>query len=266
MPVNTMPAPLQTGLTVAVITKNEAANLDACLSSVSGLAERILIIDSGSSDETEAIAKRHQAEFHVYPDWPGFGSQRNRAHLHLCTEWVLWLDADERLSDELRTSIRQSLSQTPADGKTVFSFNRLTNTFGAFIRHCGWYPDWVVRLYPVAHARYSDDLLHEKVLVPDGAEVRPLSGDCLHYTYATLEQFLNKQNLYSKIWAEQRAAQGKTAGLTDAFVHGIGSFVKMYCVKAGFLDGKHGLLLSVLSAQSAFNKYAALWLLGKRKS
>ena len=256
---------LTPGLTVAVITKNEAANLEACLKSIADLDAHILIIDSGSTDDTQAIAERFGAEFQVYPDWPGFGPQRNRAHNHLATEWVLWLDADERLTSELSRSIRSAVSDVPADGKTVFEFNRLSNTFGAFIRHCGWYPDWVVRLYPVAHARYSDDLLHEKVAVPPGAAVRKLDGDCLHYTYATLEQFLNKQNLYSKIWAEQRAAQGKTAGLGSALVHGLGSFLKMYVLKAGFLDGKHGLLLSVLSAQSAFNKYAALWLAGKKK-
>ena len=123
----------------------------------------------------------------------------------------------------------------------------------------------MVRLYPTALARYSDDLVHEKVLLPAGTRVEKLEGDALHYTYANMSQFLSKQNLYSNIWAEQRAAEGKSAGLGDALLHGISSFVKMYLLKAGFLDGKHGLLLSVLSAQSAFNKYAALWLLGKKK-
>ena len=123
----------------------------------------------------------------------------------------------------------------------------------------------MVRLYPTAFARYSDDLVHEKVLLPADTRVEKLEGDALHYTYANMSQFLAKQNLYSNIWAEQRAAEGKSAGLGDALLHGISRFVKMYFLKAGFLDGKPGLLLSVLSAQSAFNKYAALWLLGKQK-
>ena len=257
---------LSPGLTVAVITKNEAANLKACLNSIEGLDARIVIIDSGSTDDTQAIAEHFGADFQVYADWPGFGPQRNRAHNHVTTEWVLWLDADERLTAELRHSIRDAVKNTAADGKTVFEFNRLSSAFGAFIRHCGWHPDWVVRLYPAAHVRYSEDLVHEKVLVPTGAAIRKLNGDCLHYTYASLEQFLNKQNLYSKIWAEQRAAQGKTAGLGSALIHGWARFIKMYVMKAGFLDGKYGLLLSILSAQSAFNKYAALWLKGKENN
>lgn len=257
------PNQLQPGLTVALITKNEAANLDACLQSLSGLTDKIIIIDSGSTDTTAEIAARYHADFYQYADWPGFGPQRNRAHQYIQTEWVLWLDADERLTNELQQSIRDAVLHTPADGHTAFEFNRLSNTFGAFIRHCGWYPDWVVRLYPTAYARYSDDLVHEKVILPVHAQIKQLKGDALHYTYTTLEQFLAKQNLYSKIWAEQRLKEGKTASLGQALLHGAASFIKMYILKAGFLDGKHGLLLSVLSAQSAFNKYAALWLARK---
>lgn len=253
-------------LTLALITKNEAANLAACLDSARALDCPVVIIDSGSTDATAEIAARYGVRFHVYPDWQGFGAQRNRAHQHLDSDWVLWLDADERLTPELCRSIAAVVAATPADGRTAFAFNRLSNTFGAFIRHCGWYPDWVVRLYPVRHARYSDDLLHEKVLLPEGCRTERLQGDCLHYTYTTLEQFLHKQNLYSRIWAEQRHTQGRSSSLFGAFVHGAGSFLKMYLLKAGFLDGRHGLLLSVLSAQSAFNKYAALWLMSKNKT
>ena len=247
-------------LTLALITKNEAANLAACLDSAQPLACPIVIIDSGSTDDTPAIAERYGAQFHVFPDWPGFGPQRNRAHPHIHTDWVLWLDADERLTPELCRSIQAAVSATPADGQTAFAFNRLSNTFGKFIRHSGWYPDWVVRLYPAAHARYSDDLIHEKVLLPANCRTGKLSGDCLHYTYATLDQFLQKQNLYSTAWAEQRRLHMQRTGLAAAFLHGTAAFVKMYLLKAGFLDGRHGLLLAALSAQSAFNKYAALWL------
>ncbi|HFC6387925.1 TPA: glycosyltransferase family 2 protein [Neisseria bacilliformis] len=247
-------------LTLALITKNEAANLAACLDSAKPLACPIVIIDSGSTDDTPAIAERYGAQFHVFPDWPGFGPQRNRAHPHIHTDWVLWLDADERLTPELCRSIQAAVAATPADGRTAFAFNRLSNTFGKFIRHSGWYPDWVVRLYPAAHARYSDDLIHEKVLLPANCRTGKLSGDCLHYTYATLDQFLQKQNLYSTAWAEQRRLHMKRTGLAAAFLHGTAAFVKMYLLKAGFLDGRHGLLLAALSAQSAFNKYAALWL------
>ena len=171
---------LQPGLTVALITKNEADNLEACLQSLAGLNAEIVIIDSGSTDATAEIAARHRARFYVHADWPGFGPQRNRAHQYIRTEWVLWLDADERLSDTLKQSIQTALRTTSADACTVFAFNRLSNTFGAFIRHCGWYPDWVVRLYPTAFARYSDDLVHEKVLLPADTRVEKLEGDALH--------------------------------------------------------------------------------------
>ena len=258
-------SPDRSPITLALITKNEAANLAACLDSAKPLGCPVVIIDSGSTDGTAAVAARYGAAFHIFPDWPGYGAQRNRAHPYIQTDWVLWLDADERLTPELCRSIAQAVARTDADGKTAFAFNRLTNTFGAFIRHSGWYPDWVVRLYPAAHARYSDDLLHEKVLLPAGCRTERLQGDCLHYTYTTLEQFLHKQNLYGKIWTQQRSREGRRSGLAAAFLHGVGSFVKMYLLKAGFLDGRHGLLLAVLSAQSAFNKYAALWLAGENR-
>lgn len=246
-------------LTVALITKNEAKHLPDCLNSVQPLGCPIVVIDSGSSDNTLAIAKQFGAQCHTFTDWQGFGVQRNRAIPFIQTPWVLWLDADERLSETTRQDLIRQLTQTPIDGKTVFAINRLSVAYGREIRHCGWYPDKVVRVYPIELTKYSDDLVHESVVVPSGTNVVDLSGDVLHYTYDSVAQYLNKSANYALLWAKQKQQQGKQASLFSAVIHALNSFVKMYVFKAGFLDGKQGFLISVLSAYSVFCKYAQLW-------
>ena len=142
--------PLHSLLTIVLITKNEERVLAQCLDSVKDLGCDIVIIDSGSCDNTVEIARQYGADVHVFDDWPGFGAQRNRAHAFIRTPWVLWLDADERLSETACQDIRRQLAAHEADGKTVFSINRLSVAYGREIRHSGWYPDRIVRCYPVA--------------------------------------------------------------------------------------------------------------------
>ncbi|KLT72798.1 group 2 glycosyl transferase [Neisseria arctica] len=252
-------------LTIALITKNEAHHLPECLKSVQDLGGSMVIIDSGSTDETPEIARQFGAEFHVFPDWQGFGRQRNRAHQFIQTPWVLWLDADERLSATTRQDIIQQISQIQPDGKTLFSINRLSMVYGREIRHSGWYPDRVVRCYPVKYTQYSDDLVHESVVVPNGAKVVELKGDVLHYTYADIAQFMRKSAQYAQLWAQQKKQQGKKVHLHTAVIHGAMNFLKTYVLKAGFLDGKQGFLLATLSAYSVFCKYAQLWVLNHER-
>lgn len=253
----------KTTLAVALIVKNEARMLTACLDSVKDIANEIIILDSGSSDDTEAIARRYTDKFYVNTEWPGFGRQRQLAQQYVTADWVLWIDADEQLTPELAASIREVLANPPEN--TIFEVARLSWAFGQFIHHSGWYPGYVERFYPTALTRFDDALVHENVIIPAGTKVKPLKGDMLHYTYNNLHEYLVKSANYAEAWAEQRFRKGKKNSLASVMMHSIGRFFRTYFIKRGFLDGKAGLLLAVLSVQSVFNKHAILWLKNREK-
>lgn len=244
-------------LAAVLIVKNEAENLADCLATLDWVDE-IVVLDSGSTDTSREVAEAAGARFFVNADWPGFGRQRQLAQSHVQSDWVLWIDADERVTPTLRSSIEAVLA-TPTTN-TVYSIPRLSWVFGRFIRHCGWYPDRVLRLYPRALTGYNDALVHEKVELGPGIKTAKLKGDLLHYTYRDLEHYLVKSAGYAAAWAQQRQQRGKRGSLGQGLLHGVGCFMKMYLLKAGFLDGKQGLLLSLLSAHSTFVKYADLWI------
>lgn len=247
----------QPTLAVALIVKNEAKHLEACLQTVADWADEIVILDSGSSDDTEQVARRFTDKFYTNSDWPGFGPQRQLAQSYVTSDYVLWLDADERITPELKASIIAAVKANKPD--TLYHISRLSWVFGRFIRHCGWYPDRVLRLYPTKLTRYNDALVHEKVEVLEGMKVEQLEGDMTHYTYDDIHHYLVKSAGYAKAWAEQRAQKGKSSSISQGILHALTCFIKMYIIKAGFLDGKQGFLLSLLSAHSTFVKYADLW-------
>ncbi|WP_044469862.1 glycosyltransferase family 2 protein [Mannheimia massilioguelmaensis] len=250
-------------ISVAMIVKNEAQDLASCLETVKDWVDEIVILDSGSTDNTQQIALSFGAKFYTNSDWPGFGKQRQIAQQYVTSDYVLWLDADERVTPELRQSIQAAIAKNEAN--TVYQLPRLSEVFGRKIYHSGWYPDYVVRLYQTKFAHYGDELVHEKVHYPDNTKVEKLTGDLEHYTYKDIHHYLTKSANYGKAWAEQRANAGKSTSLFDAVSHGIGCFIKMYILRAGFLDGKQGFLLAILSANSTFNKYADLWVKTKTK-
>ena len=244
-------------LTIALIVKNEADNLKDCLQTCEGVADEIVVVDGGSADNTVNIAEALGARVVSKPHWEGFGKQRQFAQSHVTTDWVFWIDADERITPELKTAIQSAIAANETN--TIYSVARLSWVFGRFIRHSGWYPDRVLRLHPTKLTQYTDSPVHERLVVPEGVRVKPLTGDLLHYTYKDLNHYLVKSAQYADLWAQQRQAQGKQSSLTQGLLHGVGCFVRMYLLKAGFLDGKQGLLLALLSAHSTFAKYADLW-------
>ncbi len=244
-------------ISVAMIVKNESQDLAECLDTVKDWANEIVILDSGSTDNTEQIAQSYGVKFYQNTDWQGFGKQRQLAQQYVTSDYVLWLDADERVTTELAQSIQTAVQKNAEN--TVYQLNRLSTVFGREIRHSGWYPDYVVRLYKTDYAKYGDELVHERVHYPNSTQVEKLTGDLAHFTYKNIHHYLVKSAGYANAWAEQRQAQGKTASLFDGVTHAVGCFVKMYLLKAGFLDGKQGFLLAVLSAHSTFVKYADLW-------
>lgn len=251
-------------LGVALIVRNESKHLKACLDTVNEWVDEIVILDSGSTDNTEEIARQYTEKYYTNSDWPGFGPQRRLAQSYVQSDYILWLDADERVTEELKHSVLAAVRENKPN--TLYQFSRLSWVFGRFIYHCGWYPDKVLRLYPTQITQYNDALVHEKVEVTGKMAIETLSGNAIHYTYDDIHHYLVKSAGYAKAWAEQREKRGKTASITDGFIHAVGCFMKMYVLKAGFLDGKQGFLLSALSAHSTFVKYADLWVRTKTRS
>lgn len=242
-------------IAAVIITKNEQDSLRDCLESLRWVDE-IIIVDSGSTDNTETIAKEYTEHFYVNAEWPGFGKQKQLAQSYATSDWILAVDADERIDDTLRENILTMLVSPPEN--TIYNLNELTWVFGRFLKHSGWYYRHV-RLYPNKLTQYNDNLVHESVIIPSGCQVAELDGDILHYSYQNLNHYLVKSAGYAKAWADQRQARGKKASLSQGIIHALGCFLKMYLLKRGFLDGKQGFLIAVLSAHSTFVKYADLW-------
>ncbi|GLR08872.1 lipopolysaccharide biosynthesis protein [Mixta theicola] len=249
-------------LSVVMIVKNEAALLPDCLASVSW-ADEIILLDSGSQDATLAVAQQYGAKVFHSRQWPGYGRQRQLAQTWASGEMILMIDADERVTPELRAAIEQVL-QTPPQPDKVYSLGRLNLFLGRFMRHSGWYPDRVVRLYPRAYS-YNNHQVHES-LETGQAQIVPLAGHLQHLTCRDFCAFQRKQLAYAEAWAQQRHRQGKRCGVFSVFSHTLGAFCKTLLLRAGFLDGSQGWLLAVVNAQYTFNKYAALWALGQSSS
>lgn len=244
-------------LAVALIVKNEEKHLQACLDTVKDWADEIVLLDSGSTDRTEEIARQYTDKFYTNLEWPGFGKQRQLAQQYVTADYVLWLDADERVTPELKTSILAAINSNKPN--SLYRINRLTTAFAKEIRYSGWSPDWVVRLYRTADTHYNEALVHESVVIPNGFDVVSLDGRLKHFTYERLGEYTRKTQLYMQSWADQREGK-KSASLLSAVMHGFFRFLKMYILKRGFLDGRHGFLLAVLSANTTFTRYADLWL------
>ena len=249
-------------LSAIVITRNEAHNLDDCLRSMQGLVDEIVVVDSQSTDDTVTIAERHGAKVSRPADWPGFGPQKNRA-LDLATcDWVLSIDADERLTPELSSEIRAVLQRL--DSKVAYEIPRLSWYCGKFIQHCGWRPDYVLRLFRKSNAKFSDDLVHERVITNDA--IGQLKNHLLHYSYLDFSQVLSKVEAYSSAAAQQAFSRGERGSIGKGIARGAWAFFRTYVLRAGFLDGAHGLALSISNAQTTYYKYVKLWEMWQTKN
>jgi len=236
-------------LSVALITFNEERNLAPCLRSVS-FADEIVVVDNASTDRTREIAREFGARVLEVPDWPGFGPQKNRA-LEACTgDWILALDADERVEEPLRTEIEQALAQPAFD---VYAMPRRSTYCGRYIRHGGWWPDYVTRLFRRGSAHYSDSRVHERLLTdrPVGRLRAPLT----HFSFRSMDQVVAKMNRYSSEGARMLAERGRAPGLASAIGHGLAAFFRTYVVRLGFLDGRYGFLLAVSNAEGSYYRY-----------
>ena len=245
-------------LSVILITKNEAHAIGKCLESVSW-ADEIIVVDSGSTDETVTLCESFGAKVHE-ANWPGYGPQKNRALDLAACDWVLSLDADETVSPELKQEILHAISAGDAD---AYSMPRSSSYCGKFMKHGGWWPDRVTRLFRREKGRFSEDIVHEKLVV--SGNTAALSSPLIHYAFTDLEEVLRKVDSYSTAGAVMMREKGKKATLFDAVLHGFWSFFRTYFLKAGFLDGRAGFMLAVSNAEGTYYRYLKRMLLEEKR-
>lgn len=245
-------------VSAVLITKNAASQLGDCLASLTFCAE-ILVVDSGSEDATLAIAARQGARV-IQTEWRGFGPQKQFAVEQASHDWVLCIDADERVSDRLRQSILAALPAparcVPSGTFQVFRFARCNRFMGRYLKHGEGYPDWSLRLFDRRAAHWSDDAVHEKVIA--SVAVGTLQGDLLHESAESLESYLAKQNRYSSLAANAALARGKRATVVHLLLSPLLRFIKFYFLRLGLLDGLPGLVHILVGCAASFAKYAKM--------
>lgn len=247
-------------ISAIIITKNEESNIHECLESIKWVNE-IVIVDAGSTDKTVEIAKEYTQKIFSRP-WDGYGAAKNYGLTQCTSEWILWIDADERVTAELQKEI---LEQIHSINKSVaaMSMPRRANFLGSWINHCGWYPGRITRVFRRSTGHFTEEKVHERLEINGG--IISLKADLLHYTDPNLEHYFQKFNKYTSLAVDELVEQKKVFGLLKLIVNPIWVFVRMYFLRLGFLDGIPGLILCVLSANYVFTKYAKLWLYSIQK-
>lgn len=241
-------------LSAVIITLNEEKNLERCLSSLVGVADEVIVIDSFSIDRTEEIAKMFQAKF-IGHKFEGHIQQKNFALQQAQYEWILSLDADEALDSTLRDSIIHAKSSGEMKGYTM---NRLTNYCGKWIRHCGWYPDTKLRMVRNGSAEWRGTNPHDRLEMKQREKTGHLSGDILHYSYYTREDHYKQIEYFGRIAAHEMFHKGIRVSSLVVALKVFAQFMKSYLFKLGFLDGSAGWLISVRSAYATRRKYQLL--------
>lgn len=248
----------QMQITVVIIARNEARNIGRCLASLEGVADEVIVLDGHSTDETPAICRAHGARV-IDQDWLGYSATKNLGNDMAAHPYILSMDADEALNDELRKAIL-AVKDSP---NGAYSFNRLAFYCGKPIRHGGWYPDVKVRLFPRGHARWEGAFVHEELRVDAGVPVTHLAGDLLHYTYYSVEEHRERARKYAGLAAERLRGRGQAGLVLKAIFSPAWRFFQMYCLKLGFLDGWRGWRIATITAREVGWKY---WWAASNKS
>ncbi|MGD9188099.1 MAG: glycosyltransferase family 2 protein [Desulfobacteraceae bacterium] len=249
----------QTKISATVITKNESDNLAECLESLSWVDE-IVIVDSGSTDDTVEIAKKYTDKVYV-ERWRGQGAQKNRAVELARGPWILSIDADERVPSRLAAQIRKAIADNPT---CVFSVRRKNMYQDRWVRHCGWWPDWVVRVFRKDQARFSDHIIHESIQTKLPARKFPQA--IVHHSFKSPQDFLNRAAWYAHHKAIEMHRNGRRASVWTAVSHACYSFVHTYVIRLGFLDGAAGMLIAVSNFVGVFYRYMIIRDLNTNKS
>jgi glycosyltransferase involved in cell wall biosynthesis len=240
-------------ISVAIITKNEEKNIGRCLESVKW-ADEIVIVDSGSTDLTLEICKKYNCKAYK-SSWLGFSRTKQLAVDHCRYEWVLVIDADEEVTENLKTKIRDAIK---SPGLSAYRIKRRSFYLGKLIKYCGWNKDYPLRLFEKAKGRFNNKIIHESIAMNDG-KTGTINEVMLHYTYPDLHSHLLKIDAYSFLGAEELFEKGERSSIYKAVMRGGFKFIKMYLVQRGFLDGKIGFILCVNSAYGVYLKYLKLW-------
>jgi glycosyltransferase involved in cell wall biosynthesis len=243
-------------LSLVMIVKNEEKHLLDCIKAVSDITDEIIILDSGSTDKSLDIAQPLKAKIFHSGDWQGFGIQRQRAQSHAGCDYILALDADERITPDLKGSIVKILNK-PVNDEIVYAVKRVNYFCKVPVHRHGWYFDEIVRLYSRTRFQYSDLEVHESV-VTDGTRQETLDGYLLHYVCEDFHQFLDKNVRYSLDWATEKYNAGIESSLVKCLVNSMYSFFREYILRGAFLGGTYGFILAMGSAHYTFNKYLIL--------
>lgn len=244
-------------ISVIIITKNEAKNIAECIKSAS-FADEILVLDSGSTDDTIMLAKKLGARV-IETDWPGFGAQKNRAIQHATSDWIFSLDADERVSDDLAKEILKAIHDSAF---TVFDVPRSSLYVSRFMQHSGWHPDRTKRLFKKGSASFSENIVHESLQT--NHSIGHLIAPLIHYSFRDFETVLKKINEYSSLSAENLSKENKKSSLKKAIFHGFWAFFRTYFLRAGLLDGREGFMLAFSNAEGVYYRYLKLMLMYER--
>jgi len=247
-------------LSSIVIAKNEESNIKRCIESQLGIVDDIVVlVDSRTTDKTFEIASSFSNVNTEIAEWKGFGAAKNYAISKAKNDWVLWIDADEELTSELKEELKSFKNSQPE--LNSFEIARRAFFLGKWIKHSGWYPSRVVRLFNKNFAGFNEKSVHENLIVKGKSGI--LKNDLNHYTDPSIEHYFKKFNEYTSLAAKDLFSQNKHAAITGILIRPLFLFVKMYIFKLGFLDGLHGLILAVFSSAYVFTKYCKLWELNK---
>jgi glycosyltransferase involved in cell wall biosynthesis len=250
-------------VSVIIITRNEAANIGAALDTVSW-ADELVVVDAESTDDTAAIARRHGARVEVRP-WPGYAAQKNYAASLASHDWLLSLDADERVTPELAAEIQTLLRQDGEPPKRGYRMPRVTYAFGRWIRTTDWYPDRQLRLYDRRAGRWNEARrVHESVMMTDTNGTGTFTSELQHLGYHGIAHHLGTINRYTTLAAEELAANGRRASVFDLLVHGPAAFLRNYILRGGWRDGSVGLVISLMNSYYVLLKHIKLWELQRR--
>ncbi len=240
-------------LTAVIITKNEASNITRCLHSLQTVAEEVLVIDSGSTDDTVAIARALGARV-ITTEWKGYAQTKNFGNNLASNDWILSIDADEVISPELANEI---LNLKLTEGK-AYRFNRLNNFFGQWIKYSGWFPDWKIRIFDRRNAYWVGEYVHEKLKFSEPVRIQKMEGLLYHYSYQSHEDHWSRIELYSSLSAAELFAKQIKPNWLKQKGGPIFRFFKTFILQKGFLDGKAGLTISKRGARTVMLKYEKL--------
>lgn len=247
-------------LSAVIITLNEQRNIGRCLESLAGIADEIVVLDSGSKDDTRKICENYNVRFFT-EKWKGYSQQKNTANHLAANNWILSIDADEALSPELKQSI---LNWKNAGKEEFAKFNRLTSYCGQWIRHCGWYPDPKIRIFDKTKAFWKGEV-HEQLSFDSDINIKYLNGDLLHYSYYSVDEHIAQTNKFSTLAARQLIDENQPVTFLKVLIKPSAKFIRNYFLNLGFLDGFNGYVICRISALQTFLKYFKAWQMKRRQ-